>query len=287
MSGFKGQFEDLQQVIESIHVRHIAVYGLEACQPEETLGAVLARMEEYDIDIMPVASGAQPFTAYMMREGIKQLPQTAKVREVKHRPISVSDIVASETPLRQLVSLFQTHTQPWFFVLEGNRVEGIVTQGDLQKPAFRAYLFGLLSVLEVYLLDLIEEAYPNDEWRDLPSLPPKVWDKAEHEYGERKRRGEAPSSYAEVLGLGDKLQILRHSPAWLEPLGIKAAELDLSLSSPKDWLQELYQVRNNIAHADDLVKRIKGRWRHLYWLTERLEALVSKLQGFGPEGGGV
>ena len=64
------------------------------------------------------------------------------------RGIEPTEIVSSTTPLIDLLPLMKNRDH--LFVLEGARLESIVTAADLQKPPVRMLLFGLVSLLDVF-----------------------------------------------------------------------------------------------------------------------------------------
>ena len=72
------------------------------------------------------------------------------------RWIEPTEIVSSTTPLIDLLPIMKNRDH--LFVLDGARLESIVTSADLQKPPIGMLLFGLVSLLDMFLLALVEEA---------------------------------------------------------------------------------------------------------------------------------
>jgi len=72
------------------------------------------------------------------------------------RWIEPTEIVSSTTPLIGLLPIMKNRDH--LFVLDGARLESIVTSADLQKPPVRMLLFGLVSLFDMFLLALVEEA---------------------------------------------------------------------------------------------------------------------------------
>ncbi len=58
------------------------------------------------------------------------------------------------------------------FVLDGARLESIVTSADLQKPPVRMLLFGLVSLLDMFLLALVRKHCPEESLRE--TLKPQI-----------------------------------------------------------------------------------------------------------------
>jgi len=81
------------------------------------------------------------------------------------RSFEPGDLVSDSMPLIDLVSLLGNKLR--VFVLAGNDIEGIVTRADLQKPAVRILLFGLLSLLEMHMSYWARKSYPDNSWQDV------------------------------------------------------------------------------------------------------------------------
>jgi hypothetical protein len=75
-------------------------------------------------------------------------------------PLNAEVLVSNATPLRDLLT--SLCDREGIFVLVGSAVSGIVTRADLNKPAARIYMFGLISLLEMHLKIWIRHEYPGD-----------------------------------------------------------------------------------------------------------------------------
>jgi len=72
------------------------------------------------------------------------------------RWIEPTEIVSSTTLLIDLLPIMKSRDH--LFVLDGPRLESIVTSAGFQKPPVRMLLFGLVSLFDMFLLALVEEA---------------------------------------------------------------------------------------------------------------------------------
>jgi hypothetical protein len=157
-------------------------------------------------------------------------------------------------------------------------VSGIITKGDLQKAPMRMWLFGVLSLLEMQFLRLIRAVYPQDGWKGLLSEDRLA--KAEQLLQERQGRNEA-IDLADCLQFADKRSIVLKS----EHL---SKHLRGTLSFPskgkfEHFLKELEHLRNELAHAQDI---ITGRWPKLVELAEGAERLLAACEALEPESTG-
>src|SRR5262249_30623250 len=115
------------------------------------------------------------------------------------RPIEPPQIVASTTPLIDLLPLMKD--QDHLFVLEGARLNSIVTRADLQKQPVRMLLFGLVSLLDMSLSGLVSQLYDDNSYKDF--MNSGRLEAAQRLYEERIRRNEE-ISLADCLQICDK-----------------------------------------------------------------------------------
>mgnify|MGYP005641987019 CR=1 FL=1 len=156
---------------------------------------------------------------------------------------------------------------PRVFVLDRNRVSGIVTRGDLQKAPVRMLLFGLLTLLEMQLLRLIRIYYLQDSWQKL--LKEDRLNSAKERLAERQARNEA-IGLADCLQFCDKRVIILKTPEVRESIGLK------SKNSGERLLKCAEDLRNKLAHAQDLVTG--SSWPAVIDLAKDIEAILKKCE---------
>ncbi|MGL5035592.1 MAG: hypothetical protein ACRC6M_17540, partial [Microcystaceae cyanobacterium] len=175
------------------------------------------------------------------------------------------ELVAVSTPLLKILPLFQQKSR--LFVLENHQVNGIITQGDLQKAPVRMLLFSLVSLLEMNLLRLIREGYEDHHWKsilkaDRLQLAQKYWQ-------ESQARNEA-TDLLDYLQFCDKRDLVLAHPQLLKQLG-------LSSKRHSDRLfKDAEQLRNRLAHAQDLVSGYS--WQELITLAEAIEQILLRCE---------
>jgi hypothetical protein len=152
------------------------------------------------------------------------------------------------------------------FVVFKDQVWGIITRGDLQKAPVRMWLFGLISLLEMNFLRLIRLKHPNDTWHVL--IGERRLAKAQKLLDERKRRNEAVD-LADCLEFCDKRAIVVKTDSVRTRLGF------LSIQKGTEQLVELEALRNNLAHAQDI---ITGNWPKVVKLAALAEELLIKCE---------
>jgi hypothetical protein len=142
-------------------------------------------------------------------------------------------------------------------------VVGYVSRSEINKPVVRMWLFGIITFIEMEISQMIQEYYPEQEWRKM--ITEKRLAKAIELREERQRRNQH-CELIDCLQLSDKGQIVIQNPAFLELLDIG------SKSVAKRLVRELESLRNNLAHAQDIVSH---DWAQIVRLSYRLEESFS------------
>ena len=247
----------LRETLEdSLLVRHIAV-RLETCGPDEEAREVRSKMQERGYDVMGLIDEGR-IIRYVRIEDLTD----GKCCD-HSRPIETTQILASTTPLIDLLPLMKCESP--FFVLEGAKLNSIVTRADLQKQPVRMLLFGLVSLLDMHLTAMVRQSYTDDSY--LKNLSPKRREDAQKLYQERVRRNEE-IDLADCLQICDKRTlILRMFP--VKDLGFQ------SKGKATDFFDRAETLRNNLAHSQDLL--LGGTWSEVIDLAGFLEELLHRI----------
>lgn len=175
-----------------------------------------------------------------------------------------SQVVLDSAPLAELIMLLRDHRQ--VFVSSLGRVGGIVTRSDLQKPPIRMWLFGMVTLIEMRFNQLIERYCPDDSW--LQYLSSGRIAKAEQFQAERRRKNQE-------LRLLDCLQLADKSTVIARDQQLRNQTRFTSRRQLESASKQLEQLRNNLAHSQDIV----NDWDTILFLSENLESLLE-----GPPG---
>jgi HD domain len=173
------------------------------------------------------------------------------------RRFRTGQTVPGDSALSMLVRVLTMHEHAFVTVLD--EVAGVAGRSSLNTPVARMWLFGIVTMTEMLMTRLIGEHFPGGAWRTLVS--PGRLEKAAALQRERERRGQH-SSLLECLQFSEKGQILIERPAILESLGFP------SKSTAKGIIKELESLRNNLAHAQDIVTH---DWAAIARLASRIE----------------
>lgn len=184
------------------------------------------------------------------------------------REFGRGQLVTGDAPLSDVIHVL-THHDFCFVDVFGGGPSGIIRRQHAQTPIMRMWLFGVITIVEMNITKRVKEVYTDDSWTRY--LSDQRVNKAKEMQSERARRGQH-SDLLDCLQLADKTQILIADPAQLEWLGFS------SKSMAKRVLKDLDSLRNNLAHAQDIVEH---DWTQIARMTQRIESTAH--MGFGAE----
>jgi hypothetical protein len=133
----------------------------------------------------------------------------------------------------------------------------------MQQPVVRMWLFGIITLLELEMLERIRTRWPDGGWTSL--LSAGRLGKAQTLLEERRRRGQHVD-LADCLQLSEKAQILMESEEERTAFGLRTK------GAAKRVIKDLESLRNNLAHAQDIVSE---DWEMILRLAEGLENIVN------------
>lgn len=261
MKELKSKLRELQDLFKyNILVRHVSE-TLQTRKGEEDAVSVRRQMDKLDFDVMGIEDSQGTICGYVEKSSLGT-GQCSKFL----RQFLPADLVAESMPLTDLWIIMKKRR--WVFILEGNRINGIVTRGDLQKAPSRMFLFGLITLLEMNLLLQLRSYYTNDDtWKQL--LTPSQLDKAEKLLLELKKRNEA-LDLLNCLQFCDKRQII------CQCVGLRLRFWDDSKTSLDNLLKSAEKLRDNLAHAGNLVTNFK--WPDIIDLVDKIQSLIKNLE---------
>jgi hypothetical protein len=213
----------------------------------------LARRHARTIEIF-----ARTFRAGDIAEPLRTLEPD---RPDPRRPIGREQILEPDAPLADVIEVLTRFD--YCFVGTGERLTGVIERADVQKPVARMWLFGIITIIEMYFTQRIGTLWPDGSWEKL--LTPRRLDTAKALRSERLRRDQ-PCELIDCLQLTDKGEILLQNPLQLAAFGFEAR------GAGKRVMKEIGSLRNNLAHAQDIVVY---DWPQIVRLARRVEGMYS------------
>ncbi len=175
------------------------------------------------------------------------------------------DLVPDTASLIEVVKSLSINRQ--CFVTALNEVSAIVSLNDLEKPPMRMFLFGLITLSEMLMTEVIRRRYPHDSWQTRLSKQRLV--KVRELQEERKRRGLSPD-LVDCLQYGDKGWILSYDEGVRRALGWE------SRNEARKVIKEMEILRNNLAHVQEI---IPTGWKRIVIACSRLDDNLKNLVG--------
>ncbi|MDH4066491.1 MAG: HD domain-containing protein [Acidobacteriota bacterium] len=182
---------------------------------------------------------------------------TAGRCEDAFRPFASDQIVEADAPLSRVIDVLGRFDHCFVRTLE--TVVGIVHRRDMQKPLVRMWLFGIITLVEMEIARRIRDEWPDNGWASL--VPAQRLARARQLQDERGRRGQ-PCELLDCLQLSDKAQLLMEAPGQLAAFGFEGR------TAARRVVQEFESLRNNLAHAQDIVTH---DWTQIVRMARRFE----------------
>lgn len=161
---------------------------------------------------------------------------------LRARSFSSDQLVAGVASLPDVSLVLSRHDSCFVTVLDG--VAGVISRYDFEKPIVRMWLFGMITILEIDMVDRIRETWPDDNWQHLCTTGRLKKAIALHE---ERQRSHQPGDLLDCLQLTDKAHILMQNPEHKKALGFETA------NAARRAIRNIESLRNNLAHGQEIV----------------------------------
>ncbi len=195
---------------------------------------------------------------YVRREDL-----TSGICSDHFRPFTPDDDLVPDTAnLIDVVKSLAINQQCFVTILD--RVGAIITLTDLEKPPMRMFLFGMITMIEMTMTEILRRRYPDNSWQEF--LSEQRIDIAKKLQQERNRRGQQVA-LIDCLQFGDKGWIITYDEGLREALGHK------SRRETRNAIKEFETLRNNLAHTQEI---IPSGWQRIVIACSRWENNLGK-----------
>jgi hypothetical protein len=175
------------------------------------------------------------------------------------RHFTADQVISGDATLSDVIHVLTRHN--YCFVTMLGEVVGVICRDDINKPMVRMWLFGLITMIETRIGQMIEKKYPDDSWQSV--VTSERLKKAREIQEERLRRNQH-CSLIDCLQLSDKGRVAIEHPQILDMFGFT------SKRSGKQAIKNLESLRNNLAHAQDIVIH---DWAQIARMSQRMEEM--------------
>jgi hypothetical protein len=220
--------------------------------PEKVIAGAL---KDHDTNVAGLRNDGFVFGyAYLAYMEDKPDPDCHKRRLLDNQLVDIN------APLLKVISVLTNHQ--FCFVTCLGQVNGVITRNFLQKPIVRMWLFGLITLVEMFLADKIKQNWPNNEWTKLAN--PARLAKAQELKQERERRGQT-CSLIDCLQLSDKAHVLFEQPS------VMREQAYGSKREMRRVVAEFESLRNNLAHSQDIITH---DWPQIIRIANRISEIA-------------
>ena len=188
---------------------------------------------------------------YVKQQGLK-----GEVCGDSMRHYTVDQVLRSTDSLSDVIHVLTRHD--FCFVSLFGEVSAVITREDINKPQVRMWLFGLVTMIETALTQMIERKYQDETWVQV--LSQGRIEKTRQIWEERKRRN-LHCKLIDCLQFSDKAGIIISDKDTLAEMGFETGK------QAKKIIKELESLRNHLAHSQDIVSH---DWAQIARLVDRL-----------------
>lgn len=250
-------FPELHDVfIENITTKFI-FEPLGCCEGSASTLFVNSQIKEKDFDVLGVREQNE-IIGYVHKNTVDAGDGRLNVQQFQ-----TGSIIADSTPISELPELLTKNG--YVFVLTSNKISGIVTKADINKPIVRLYLFGIISLFELHLNYWINRHQRDEGWTSLISQ--SRLQKA-NELFENRQGKNIELTKLECLQLCDKRVILEKTEDFL-------TTFDYSRRFFERFLKDVEIIRNEIAHSQiSIIDNVS--WDTFVFTTKQIRKFLTK-----------
>lgn len=230
------RFSALKKIfIDNVTVRDI-YEPLLCCRINDSSEHVKETLIHRQFDTAGVIDQEKKVVGYVKTEDLK----IGKITEYL-LDINLQQVISDSTPLASLLNVLKG--SEFLYVNHADRIVGIITKADLNKPPVRVYVFGMLSLFEMHLNSWIRHDYPDGTWQEI--IPKTRREKAQEIYELRKKNNQ-DLTLLDCLQLADKRDLLAKSQAFRD-------RFDCTKQDLERFIKNVEKIRNEVAHNQDSI----------------------------------
>jgi hypothetical protein len=154
---------------------------------------------------------------------------------------SPDQVLTGDAGFAEVIHVLTRHS--YCFISMLGQIQGVISREDVNKPFMRMWLFGIITLTEMRISELVKGYFKGDEWHRL--IPEARLQAARNLQLERKRLNQH-FELINCLQMADKGLLLINQPELLSEFGFS------SKSAAKKVLKHFQSLRNNLAHAQDI-----------------------------------
>lgn len=178
------------------------------------------------------------------------------------RSILPQQTVQLENSLSDVVHILTSFS--YCFVVLDSSIIGVIGRPDIEKPVVRMWLFGMIILVEMAVVEGIRAHLPDGAWQEFVSEG--RLNKAKQLLEERRRR-KLGGDLLDCLQFSDKMELAMLRVSYFKEAGFASA------GALRRVIKEMESLRNNLAHGQDITS---NDWPQIVRMTRRLHQLLKR-----------
>lgn len=231
-------FLDFKKIFTDKITAQVIYEALVSCSAQSNASDARQALTERDFDSAGVVDVQENIIGFVMTNSLIDGQVKDYLIEIKR-----DRIISDSTPLFEIFNVLKNND--FVYVNYIDKVVGILSKADLNKPPVRIYIFGLISLFEMHLSYWIKHYFPDDSWQSVLSKGRlKI---LEGVFAKRRENGmNQQLTIKECLQIYDKKNILLNNQKFID-------FFDCSKKKFKKSMESIESIRNNIAHAQNSI----------------------------------
>ena len=218
-----------------MRVTELAETDLQWAKPDWTAKQTLHWMQEHGFDAAPI-DDPEPYRV-VVAQALQPLDDPVAVQAL---PLDAALLVSSDLCMADGIARLKR--QQFYFVMQRDQLQGIVTRADLQRPAVSMIIFSLILASEAAMREIISRNLAST-W--LEKLRPAGKVEVEKVY-EVRLKTNTEVTKLDCLMIHDLLALLYDCTAIVEQLGFTKNKF-------RKWKEQLRRLRDTLAHGGGLL----------------------------------
>jgi hypothetical protein len=190
-----------------------------------------------EYDVAPIME--EPKHRYVSLDEVSSSSRDTPV-EALASSIAATDLVTADLPLADALVLLSERA--WYFIMDRDRVTGILTMADLQQAPVNLVVLGYILAIEGAIDGYIDRLL-GQSWQDF--LSPQRLQKVKDVFNERRGKNVGINLRA-CLDLEARLSILSKSDVLRSAIGLSRNRVD-------EMGEQLKRLRDTLAHGGSIV----------------------------------
>ena len=235
-SSSAAQLGILLQIAEnSLRVAELAETDLQWVKPQWTAEQTLNWMQDRGFDAAPI-DDPEPYRV-VVAQSLRPINHPVSLQA---QPLDAALLVSSDLSLADGITRLKR--QQFYFVLQRDQLQGIVTRADLQRPAVSMIIFSLILASETAMREITSRNLAS-VWFE--KLRPAAKTEVETVYNNRVKNNTEVTKL-DCLMIHDLLALMNECTGIVTQLGFTKSQF-------KKWKERLRLLRDTLAHGGGLL----------------------------------